>query len=198
MISARDKRVDDMTQRAIETAPSILVPVDFSPASGEALLFAAQLASCSSLPVVVLHIVHDDAHRPNLYPRKNDRDRILPLAEIAENMLQDFMTGMREQHPDNAILANAGMMVVSGLPETRIPEIACRTGAGLIIMGSTGRGTLSKLIAGSVTDSVIRNSPVPVTVVHANGTVQIEQARKPAAAPRDVETTPYLVSERTG
>lgn len=185
-----------MTQTSNKTPPSILVPVDFSTASREALLFASQLASCSSLPLIVLHVVHDVAHRPDLYPRRSATEQILPIAEIAEQRLQHFMTRVRQDHPDNSVLTTAGMMVVKGLPATRIPEIARRIGAGLIIMGGSGRSKLSKLIAGSVSDSVIRHSPVPVTVVHANGTVQAELSKPPGS--RIVKSTPYLVSEKTG
>ena len=80
------------------------------------------------------------------------------------------MAKMREQYSDNAILANARMMVVSGLPATRIPEIARQIGASLIVMGGNGRTSLSKLIAGSVSEKVIRKSPVPVTIVHSHET----------------------------
>lgn len=156
----------------ITEAQPILVPVDFSATSNEALLFAAQMAKWSSLQLVILHVVHDDVHRPNTYPRKNEKEQMLPIDEIAESMLQNFMADMREQHPDNAILANAGIMVVSGLPATRIPEIARQTGAGLIVMGGNGRTSLSKLIAGSVSERVIRQSDIPVTVFHSNGTVR--------------------------
>ena len=38
-------------------------------------------------------------------------------------------------------------------------------------MGGNGRTSLSKLIAGSVSEKVIRQSPVPVTIVHSYGTV---------------------------
>jgi universal stress protein A len=154
-----------------ETAHTILVPIDFSTVSNEALLFAAQLAQCSSQSLVVLHVVHEKIHGPIIYPRRNEREQILPIDEIAEKMLQNFMADIREQHPDNAVLANAGMMVVNGLPATRIPEIARLTGAGLIVMGSNGRSSLSKLIAGSVSKKVIRKSHVPVTIAHLNGTV---------------------------
>jgi nucleotide-binding universal stress UspA family protein len=66
------------------------VPVDLSAASNEALLFAAQLAKWSSLPLVILHVVHDDVHRPNIYPRRNEKEQMLPIDEIAESMLQNF------------------------------------------------------------------------------------------------------------
>ena len=148
---------------------SILVPVDLSADSNEALLLAAQLAGYSSQQLVILHVTHDDIRQPNIYPRKTETEQMLPIEEIAETMLQNFMANMREQHPDNEVLANAETIVVSGLPATRIPEIARQVGACLIVMGGNGRTSLSKLIAGSVSEKVIRQSNVPVTIVHSNG-----------------------------
>jgi nucleotide-binding universal stress UspA family protein len=152
-----------------ETSP-ILVPIDLSAASNKALLLAAQLAAGASRSLVILHVAHDDIHQPNNYRRRNQIDQVLPIEEIAERVLQDFMTDLRRQHPGNAVLANAGLIVVSGLPATRITEVARQTGAGLIVMGCNGRTSLSKLMAGSVSERVIRQCPVPVTIVHANGT----------------------------
>lgn len=153
-----------------ETLP-VLVPVDFSAATNESLLLAAQQADFSSQPLVVLHVAHDNACRPNIYLRRNKQEQMLPIEEIAEIMLHDFMDKMREQHPDSAVLAKARMIVVSGLPATRILEIARQIEAGLIVMGGNGRSSLSKLIGGSVSERVIRQSPVPVTVIHSNGAV---------------------------
>ena len=151
-----------------ETLP-ILVPVDLSATSSEAILIAAQLAGHSSQPLVILHVAHDDIHQPNIYPRRSETEQLLPLEEIAETALQNFMTKMRDQYPDTEVLANAGMMVISGLPATRIPEIARKISASLVVMGGNGRTSLSKLIAGSVSEKVIRQSTVPVTIVHSNG-----------------------------
>jgi len=153
-----------------ETLP-VLVPVNFSAATNESLLHAAQQAECSSQALVVLHVAHDNACRPNIYLRRNEQEQILPIEEIAEKMLHDFMDKMREQYPDSAVLANARMIVVGGLPATRILEIARQIEAGLIVMGGNSRSSLSKLIGGSVSEKVIRKSPVPVTIVHSNGAV---------------------------
>ena len=174
---------------------SILVPVDFSAVSNEALLFAMQLARCSSLPLLILHIVHHDACRPERYPRRSRKEQILPIDEIAGKILQAFMTDMREQHPDSAELATARVMAVNGLPATRIAEIARRTGASRIVMGSSGRSRLSRLLAGSVSDSVIRKSHVPVTLVHSNGTIR-DHGKIDARQAGGVE--PYQVSTEPG
>jgi nucleotide-binding universal stress UspA family protein len=181
----------------------MLVPVDFTAASREALLFALQMAACTARSINVLHVVHESMNRAGTYPRLTGTDQILPLEEIAGKMLRDFMAGMREQHPDNAVLANAGVLIVSGLPATRIPEIAQRTDACLIVMGSNGRSSLARLVAGSVSEKVIRHSPVPVTIVHANGTVR-EHNRPPERDYGNMETQPedsaklYLVSGKAG
>lgn len=147
---------------------TLLVPVDFSAASEEALLLAAQLAGCGSKPLVVLHVAHNSGHRQNTYLRRNEQEQILP---IEERMLHDYMAKISEQYPYSEVLANARMIVVCGLPATRIPEIARQIGAGLIVMGGNGRSSLSKLIGGCVSEKVIRQSPVPVTIIHSNGAV---------------------------
>jgi len=165
-----------MLQRATVAGTSpILVPIDLSAASHEALLLAAQIAANSSRSLVILHVVHDDIYRPNIYPRSNEIEQALPIEEIAERVFQDFVDDMLKQHPDDAVLANAGLIVVSGLPATRITEVACQTGAELIVMGGNCRTSLSKLMVGSVSDQVIRQSPVPVTIVHSSMT-SVEQA----------------------
>ena len=157
-----------------DTSP-ILVPVDLSASSHAALLLAAQLAASSSRSLVILHVVHDDIHQPNMYPRRNEFEQLLPIEEIAERVFQEFIADMREQHPDNDALANAGLKLVSGLPATQITEVARQTGASLIVMQGNYRTSLSKLMAGSVSEKVIRQSPVPVTIVHS-GKASVEQA----------------------
>lgn len=155
----------------IEKILPVLVPVDISSGTNESLLYAAQQAECSSQALVVLHVAHDNACQPNIYLRRNEQEQILPIEEIAEIMLHEFMNKMCEQHPDSAVLANARMIVVSGLPATRILEIARQIEAGLIVMEGNGRSRLSKLVGGSVSEKVIRKSPVPVTIIHSNGAV---------------------------
>jgi nucleotide-binding universal stress UspA family protein len=79
------------------------------------------------------------------------------------------MAEMRRQHPEIARLQNVQEEIVSGLPETRIPELAKKIDAQLIILGCTNRGTLSKLCFGSVSNKVKRISDIPVRVVHSHG-----------------------------
>jgi nucleotide-binding universal stress UspA family protein len=55
----------------------------------------------------------------------------------------------------------------SGPPATAIVQAAQRLGCDGIVMSSHGRSGLSHALTGSVAEAVVRDSPVPVTVVPA-------------------------------
>ena len=79
---------------------------------------------------------------------------MLLIAYLAQRRLTGFMTEMRRQCPGIARLKNVQEEIVSGLPETRIPELARKIDAQLVILGSTGHGTRSMLCFGSVSNNV--------------------------------------------
>jgi len=54
---------------------------------------------------------------------------------------------------------------VMGEVEGEIVHLAEDVGAGLIVMGSRGRGGIRRALMGSVSDSVIRHAHCPVLVV---------------------------------
>lgn len=149
------------------TEQSILVPVDFSPCSEEALLFAADLATCLPCPLIVLHVVHDPGQAPGYYAMKGRKKQLRRLEDIAADMLEEFMTGMKKKHPDRPALGTAETRLVVGLPVTRILETAEKLQAGMIVMGSQGRTGLARVLLGSKAEQVVRLSPIPVTIVKA-------------------------------
>ncbi len=55
--------------------------------------------------------------------------------------------------------------VVVGRPSHVIVEYADENAIDAIVMGSHGRDGLSRILLGSVAETVVRRSPVPVTVV---------------------------------
>jgi nucleotide-binding universal stress UspA family protein len=52
-----------------------------------------------------------------------------------------------------------------GVPGKEIVSLAEAIGAGLIVMGSRGRGGMRRALMGSVSDSVVRHAHCPVMVV---------------------------------
>ena len=52
-----------------------------------------------------------------------------------------------------------------GKADEEIVELAEEIGAGLIVMGSRGRGRIRRALMGSVSESVVRHAHCPVTIV---------------------------------
>ncbi len=144
----------------------LLVPVDFSPFSEEALHFAGKLADKLGAKLFVLHVIHDPLNAPGFYSGKGKRKKFLrSMEDAAEQMMDEFMAKMRKKHPQKASIQNASLALIVGIPVTRIVEFAAKKGAEMIIIGSHGRTGLSNLLLGSKAEQVVRLSTIPVTVV---------------------------------
>ena len=144
----------------------IVVAVDFAPDSEAALHWACEYAGTVNAGLVVLHIIHDPADAPGYY-RKDEEDLLRPMEDVAIEMMDEFLEKTAERHPDGANLRDAERILVKGVPETRILEIAEKKGARLIVMGSRGRTGLPHLLLGSKAERVVQMSPIPVTIVKA-------------------------------
>ena len=145
---------------------TLLVAVDFTPFSEEALIFASRLAEKLKARLLVLHVIHDPAEAPGFYAQKGKKKKYLQsMEEAAEEMMQRFLKKMRKTHPDQKPIKEARPLLVVGTPVTRILEIANKKKAAMIILGSHGRTGLSHMLVGSKAERVVQLSPIPVTVV---------------------------------
>lgn len=68
----------------------------------------------------------------------------------------------------------AGVHTRVGFPAAEIVGLADKLGAGLIVMGSRGRGLLKRALMGSVSDSVVRHAHCPVLVVRPEKVRSVE------------------------
>ena len=141
-----------------------LVAIDLSPNSEAALLWAARTARSFEAPLVALHVVHDPASSPGYYRQVKKRGTHLKrLEETAADMLSEFLAAMRSRHPE--LLGDLETRLVTGLPITRILEVAKEIGAQMIVVGNRGRTGLKNILLGSKAQKVVQLAPVPVTVV---------------------------------
>ena len=156
-----------MSKNGDAAAGQVLVGVDFSEDSKAALLWGARYAQQNAMLLTVLHVVHDPADKPGFYSKEND-PRPRPMADVAKEMLDDFMVKMAEQNPDLQILEQADALLVTGIPSGRIVEIAEEIGAELIVVGNRGRTGLKSILLGSVAERVVQLSDVPTVVIKAS------------------------------
>lgn len=148
----------------VDAKGPILAAIDFSEDSKAALVWACKFADCTGAPLVVLHVVHDLASHPGFYHLKK-AEQLQPMQEIAESMMDEFLEGLRGEHPELHILDSVDLQFVPGLPPTRIIEVAGLLNASLIAIGSRGITSLPHKLLGMVAERVVELSFIPVVVV---------------------------------
>ncbi len=145
---------------------TLLVAVDFSNFSKEALLFASELADDLKSQIIVLHVIHDPAESPGFYSKKKKKKKFLQNMEDAANdMMEEFIKSIQKENPDSESLASAEAILVVGTPVKRIIEVAEKKQARMIILGSHGRTGFTHFLVGSKVNKVVQLSPIPVVVV---------------------------------
>ncbi|MBK5939435.1 universal stress protein [Halochromatium roseum] len=150
------------------TPGPILVPVDFSAPSEAALLCALELGRCLQRPVQVLHVIHDPASMPGYYSRALKKKQLTRIEDGAAEMLDEFLQRVANAHRDMIKRKQLESMLVSGLPSSRILEVAHKINASMIVMGSMGLTGWKHLLIGSVAEQVVHLAPMPVTVVKSD------------------------------
>ncbi|HET9478065.1 MAG TPA: universal stress protein [Pyrinomonadaceae bacterium] len=142
------------------TSPEMLVPVDFSPCSVNALRVAIGMAAPEG-DLTLLHVIDqqfvDDAVAAGLGSSEDIRNR---LKELAEANFSAMLEGI------DAGQVDIEKMIVVGLPFIEILKIARDLDLPMIIMGVRGRSTPpEEVLFGSTAEKVLRGSRVPVLCV---------------------------------
>jgi nucleotide-binding universal stress UspA family protein len=127
---------------------NILVPVDFSPVSLQALDYAVALAAAPSAEVAVLHITDPGDPGPS-HKEFTSPEHLMHL------LARDHRVG-RMKH---RCLIEEGPVAATILRQRQ------RLGSDLVVMGTHGAGTLKRKWLGTQTTAVMGRSPVPVLAV---------------------------------
>jgi len=152
-------RGSDTVAPAIMPQSSILVPVDFEPASGEALQWAEQLAKSLDAEVILIHV----AQPPMVsYPE------VSPV--MVSTLYKDLLAAAKRSLDDFAAQSGGKRTLLrEGDAGVEVVRAAEEIQPVLVVMGTHGRRGLRRLLIGSVAEHVVRHSPVPVLTVHAPG-----------------------------
>lgn len=135
----------------------ILVPVEFSDCSLEAMEYTVQAAKEFAASVTILHVVEPASYGLDFtLSHAGDVER---TTKALDKRLGEFTALFKGQ----GILAQ--YQIQSGAPGTAIPEVARAVEADLIVMGTHGRRGFSHLVSGSVAEAVLRHAPCPVLTV---------------------------------
>lgn len=141
----------------------ILVPVDFSRSSGDALRMAQSLASRLGASIEVLHVMDpSDTLLDRIADRPSGGD---PAA--ARGLLRDFVVAL------GPMSVPTTERVEQGDPHERIVAVARDEPFDLIVMGTIGRTGRPLTFVGSVAESVVRTSSRPVLTVRESAAAAV-------------------------
>ena len=126
----------------------ILVPVDFSDISINALRYAAAFACASGAGITILHIADPDSIMNDI------KGNLAPEHMIELLKAENYMKGIKTES-----------VIKKGKVADLILAEAEKSEAGLIVMGTQGAGTLSRNLVGTNTTKVVGKSKCPVLAI---------------------------------
>lgn len=156
---------DAETVRSFKT---ILVGTDFSECSMHALRVACGLAARESAKVVVAYATPTAwTLPPGLSIGQNEGTHWLELLQReAREQLDEFVDKARVLG-----LATSAHELLMGSPAQALLDYQRRNPVDLLVMGTHGRTPIARLMLGSVTETVVHNTEVPILTVRGPATV---------------------------
>lgn len=138
----------------------ILVPVDFSAHSAEAIRCAADLSPRYDAPVTLVHVFQPVEYAlPEGY--------VLFATSQLASMMAEFEKQLDAAKADAeaAGALRVETKLLQGMVSSEIVTFAEGSGHDLIVMGTHGRTGLRRALLGSVAEQVVRRAPCPVLTV---------------------------------
>ena len=142
---------------------TILVPTDFSKNADNACKYAIAIAKEMKAKIILMNTYETPVYYADV--------AMLPVQTDYLLYRNSALVDMKKYH--NKISKTAGkikieLIVQQGLASARIQEIALEKKADLIVMGTTGKGALEKMLIGSNTVRIIRKAPCPLLIIPLN------------------------------
>jgi len=144
----------------IEPPSRILVPTDMSDAAAHALRYASRLARRFDATLLIVHA--RDIVQPIDFGAPMTPMALTSDAELADIAREELLSFAESNVPPQVPFEIA---VVDDKPLNAIVSFAKSSKADLIVMGTHGRTGFRRLVLGSVTEAVMRDTNVPVLTI---------------------------------
>ena len=138
----------------------ILVPLDFSEASDQALAHAQQLSKAFNARIHLLHIIPDPHSEAWSIEATG-----MNLGGLIETWETDAKQRLDELPVSELAADRVTRVTRVGQPYKEIIRYASDNQIDLIVMGTHGRGAIEHMLLGSVAERVVRTAPCPVMTV---------------------------------
>jgi nucleotide-binding universal stress UspA family protein len=148
-----------ITKAANLKIKNVLVPIDFSERSLDALETALRLTKRIGAQLHLIHVYEPD------YPLTTVMAMpiVLPPAQVAQGVRR-HLKDVAKKH--GVELRPANTHAIAGSPYEEICRIAREQKIDLIVAATRGNTGVKHLLLGSTAERIVRHSPCPVLVVH--------------------------------
>lgn len=129
----------------------ILVPLDFSGKSRQALRYAVPIAQKFSARIHLVHVLSDPGKTPKDEQIKQRLNALKRLGQTAAQLMPPRL------HTENAVL--------TGKPADAILALAEKNSIDLIVLTTKGSSSLKRALVGSTAEQIMRHALCPVMSV---------------------------------
>jgi nucleotide-binding universal stress UspA family protein len=137
----------------------ILIAVDRGPIAAHAVDVGVTLANSLKAELALIHVTEPPA------AGSDAGISIVDYMKLARGEGQRLLTGMRQRH---SLPASVQEFLEAGDAAAEIVKTAKEWPADMIVVGSHGRSGLSRVMLGSVAETVLRHAPCAVPIVRAH------------------------------
>jgi universal stress protein A len=142
------------------TPKRILVPLDFSVCSTQALRHALTFAKLCHAEIVLVHVVEPLHSGSMLESSETRRLHNLALHETEHRLAKVARTSVKPHAP-------VRYLVRAGKPFVVVTDLARKTASELIVLGTHGHTGFPTVLLGSTAERVTRRAHCPVLMVRA-------------------------------
>lgn len=139
----------------------VLVGVDCSKCSNRALEYAASRAERANVQLVIAHVIDWSPYSFNTPQELEERHkrREEELARAHSEIIDPIVDELQEKG------ISARGVIRHGHPAETLNDVAQESGASNIVIGKTGSSRIKAQLFGSVANTLVQISEIPVTVV---------------------------------
>jgi len=149
----------------------ILCPVDFFPASDKAVRYAAALAEDYGAKIHLLHVVTPLLPVAQDFPMAT-AGVMKSVEQAAAAQMKKLVEKLRARGSD------VTGKILTGDVHALIERTIASVKPDLIVMGSHARSGVERLFMGSVSEWLMRHSPVPVLVISEKQKITTPRSRR--------------------
>ena len=149
------KEVKEPHEEGAIKCKHVIVPIDFSDCSFDALEYGIQIAKEFGAALTLLHVLEPIPYEIdltfNLEAHRNKRDVTVQLTSVLNTIRSHGIP--------------AQQAIRGGAPADAILQFLRTSDGDLIVMGTHGRRGISHIMRGSVAEALLRQAPCPVLAV---------------------------------